>query len=260
MNGRQQQPGRITLWSSRLGLVVLPLLLDTKRRRRQQLSRQGRSQGDVEHSDSSNSSSKPGAEKLGTAGGRGAANKGIARNNLKRYLTTPTAGVTSAALSATTGGTERRSRGDEDERQDRNDERPDDANGATNSNTASSGVSMLAPSIISSGTGRMGNTQRPRRSTLSTTGSDVSSDGENEGSDAQAPDTAARSEGTPTTASAAKTPLVRRTRGDCDQTKERGNEEEEEEDDLSTRGQESWGVAGTQKGKALRRGTFDVIQ
>ncbi|CBN75286.1 Serine/threonine protein kinase [Ectocarpus siliculosus] len=185
--------------------------------RRQQLSRQGRSQGDVEHSDSSNSSSQPGA--------------------------------TSAALSATIGGTERRSRGNEDERQDRNDERPDDANGAACSNAPSSGVFMLAPSIISSGTGRMGNTQRPRRSTLSTTGSDVSSDGENEGSDAQTPDAAARSEGTPTTASAAKTPLVPLTRGDCDQTKERGNEEEEEEDDLSSRDQESWGVGRDSKGE-----------
>lgn len=238
-------PGRITLWSSRLGLVVRPLLLDTKRRRRHQLSQQGRSQGDVEHSD--NSSSQPRAEKLETAGGRGAANKGIARNNLKRSLTTPTADATSVVLSATTGGTERRSRGDEDERQDRNDERLEDGNGATYSNTSSSGVSMLVPSIISSGTGKMGNTRQPRRSTLSTTGSDVSSDGENERSDAQAPEAAARSEATPTTASAAKTPLVSRTRGDCDQTKELGDEGQE--DALSNRDQESWGVGGDSKGE-----------
>lgn len=196
-------------------------LLPKPNRRHRPQPQRGRPQGDI--ADHGDGSSRPGSETSlpGTAGGRSGPRKGMTGRGIRRSLTTPSSTATAAE-----GETDRRGGNGKGGREDHRCERGRDGGAAAAARqSSSSGVSSLTTASTQGGSGGEKSTRHQRRSTLSSAGSDVSSDdGMGSTSVAAAPGARVERDGAETATFAGKPHPDRK--GEDDQSKE--NEDDEE--------------------------------
>lgn len=150
----------------------------TNNRRHHPQPQRGRSQGAI--TDHGGGSGRAGGENSlpGTPGGRSGARTGNASRKIRRSLTTPSSIATAAKGGVDLTGGE----GDKGERDAQRGERGQDGGRASGARKRSSGgVSSLATVSTQGGEGGELSTRQQRRGTLSSAGSDISSDGSETG-------------------------------------------------------------------------------